>query len=232
MSWMKRFFLAALLSLASVSGVSAAQTAATDPDGTVSFYASTTDVTRISVRGDRIRRIVNDASQFEMSNDESTGDVFLRFSGEQAKRESGYIVTEKGVTIGYELRPANRAVEPVLITITGRESQSQSGNGAGADFASGDIGFSDSIAVQMTEIVRGVAAEHIVGRRASGRNNRVFKTVRGEGWKATIRIAAAGAEGRLVREQEFYRAGVQAVWILKSQLAANERTFVVIVEAG
>lgn len=208
----------------------AAQYKTVKPDDTIRFYASTSEVTRLSVKGDRIRRVVNDNSQFEMTNDENTGDVFLRFSGEAAKRETGYIITENEVTIGYELRPSNKAVEPVIVTIKGVKPQQEAAEDAG-DFAADDVGFSDNIALSMTGIVKSVATAHVLGKRPRGYNNQRVKTVTGEGWKATVRIAAAGKDGRLVREQDFYREGVRAVWINKPALAANERTFVIVVES-
>ena len=208
----------------------AAQSITAAADEKITFYASTEGVTRLSVANDRIRRIVNDDSAFEMTNDETTGDVFLRFSGNTARREDGYLITESGVTIGFTLRPSNRAVEPVIITLRGvpatAEAELASGGG---DFDAG-IGFSDNIAVMMTEIVRSIANEHLSGKSASGSNGRVYKRTSGEGWKATIYIAAASTTGRLVREQEFYREGVRAIWVLKGQLAPSERTFVIVVE--
>lgn len=208
----------------------AAQSITTSPDEKVTFYASTSGVTRLSVRGDRIRRIVNDASAFEMTNDETTGDVFLRFNGEEAKREEGYLITESGVTVGFTLRPSNRPVEPVIITIRGVEpSAATDAASVGGDFDAG-VGFSDNIAVMMSEIVRKVAADHLRGKAPTGRDGRVYKRVSGEGWNAVIRVASGGTSGRLVREQEFYKQGVRAIWVINPQLGASERTFVVIVE--
>ena len=47
-------------------------------DQTVRFLVSTAGITRLSVVDDRIRKIVNDtrSTNFELQNDESTGDVF------------------------------------------------------------------------------------------------------------------------------------------------------------
>ena len=40
----------------------------------------------------------------------------------------------------------------------------------------------------------------------------------------------AGDTARLVREQDFYRAGVLAIWVQKAQLAAGERSWVIVIE--
>ncbi|RYG89920.1 hypothetical protein EU803_14955 [Loktanella sp. IMCC34160] len=208
----------------------AAQVLRTDPDGSVGFNVSTTGVTRVSVVGDRIRRIVNDGSIFEMSNDEETGDVFFRAVGEGTESETGYIVTERGVTIGYTIQPVARSVPPVLITINGQEAPEE--EAAAADFGAG-VGFSDDVALMMSEIVREVAREHVLGRDVPrGRDGRVVARSSGDGWTASVRIAVAGAEGRLVREQDFYGTGVRAVWIANPHLPAEGRTFVIVVEAN
>ena len=52
-------------------------------DQTVRFLVSTSGITRLSVVDDRVRKIVNDtrSTNFELQNDESTGDVFMRYIG-------------------------------------------------------------------------------------------------------------------------------------------------------
>ena len=210
----------------------ASQDRSVDPDGSISFLASTEGVTRISVRGDRIRRIINDSTQFEMVNDESTGDVFLRFNGDSPRRETGFIVTEAGVTIGYELRPADRPVDPVLITIEVPADQPGSAISSGfAPSLEGAGGASDRVTGQMVDVLRAIGQAHVLGEVPRGRDGRVVERIQGDGWRATVRVAAAPETGRLVREQEFYRDGVLAIWVQRPELAAGERTFVVIVEA-
>lgn len=219
--------LIASLSLAG-SMASAAQKKIVDADGSVKFVLSTKSVTRISINDDRIRRVVNDNSQFELTSDEKTGDVFLRFSGDDTEAdESGYIVTENGHTISYTLSYTERHVEPVIITIKQNNVKKEEVFLGGGNRAS----FSDSVALSMISIVKEVINSNIIGRtppRSS--HNRVLKRENGDGWSATIRVASGGKAGRLIREQDFYRNGVLAVWVQKNALAANERTFVVVVE--
>ena len=214
-----------VLSLTPLS-LQAAQNHNIEPDGSIVFVASTSEVTRVSVKGDRIRRIINDDTAFEMSNDDSTGDVYFRFSGTDPKRETGFIVTENGITIGYTLRPVSRAVEPVIITIKGDKSETEDDAGFGES-----VGFSDDIASSMADIVRSVAMDHVLGKKPGrGRNGTIVKKVSGQGWKATVRLAVADTKGRLVREQDFYHSGVRAIWIERPELGAGERTFVIVVE--
>lgn len=223
---------AACIAVFWVSQSFAAQTLATQVNGSVTFSASTGAVTRITVTGDRIRRLINDDTAFEMTNDETTGDVFLRFNGAgTASREQGFIITEKGLTIGYTLRPTNRPVDPVVITVAGAPASagSTAADEDDGDFSAG-VGFSDNVALSMREIARKVYAENLVGQRPSGGNNRVFKRVQGSGWRATIRVATGGSAGRLVREQEFYARNVSGVVVIQPQLGANQRTFVIVLE--
>lgn len=214
------------------TGVQAAQTLTVDPDGTISFEASTTGVTRLSIKGDRIRRLINTATDFEMTNDAETGDVFLRYLGAELldPKETGFIVSENGVTIGYVLTPVEGSVETVVISVEGAEPEALD-----QDFseASGAIGFSDDIAEFLTGVVRDVARNHVLGHAVpSGRDGRVVRRIAGEGWTASLRVAVAGQSPRLVREQEFYDAGVLAVWVQNPALAAGERTWVIVVEGN
>jgi hypothetical protein len=201
-----------------------------EDDGKIKFVASTTSITRISVKGDRIKSVINEDTRFEMMNDETTGDVFFRFSGEDAERESGFIVTESGRTFGYELRPANRSVDPVIVSF---KSQGKEATSSQHDTLNGEldeVGFSDNIATQLTDVVRVVAGKHVIGKSAKGANGRVVARERGEGWKAKVVVVAAGKSGRLVREQDFYKSGISGIWVLKQSLAPNEKTFAVLVE--
>lgn len=227
-----------ILSLATISAspVLPAQNVRAAPDGSVGFNVSTSAVTRVSVRGDRIRRIILDDSAFEMSNDAETGDVFFRVTRQTSSSENGYIITEAGHTIGFTLAPSSSVVEPVIITMTGTASRSAGQAEAAASLASqNDLGstgsgYVDDVASSMTAIMRQVAAAHIVGRRPpSGHDGKVIRTASGSGWRAEVRLAVAGSQGRLVREQDFYGRGVKAIWVLQNSLPANGRTFVVVV---
>lgn len=212
--------------LLSATAAIAAQNLKVDPDGSITFQASTTSVTRISVIDDRIRRVVNDTTSFEMSNDADTGDVFLRFNGDKAMSETGFIVTEKGVTISYTLRPTKSSVQPVLIQVSGTEKTGFASSPS--DF--GSSGFSDDVASSLTSVVREIAQEFVLNRSVPGRSNgSTYKTIQKEDYTAIIKVASGGKSGRLVREQEFYSKGVLGVFVSRANLGPNERTFVIIV---
>ncbi|AVX06007.1 hypothetical protein MXMO3_03504 (plasmid) [Maritalea myrionectae] len=229
-------FAAATMALVLVTGLIASvstpalasQARVVEADGSVTFYASTTSVTRISIKDGRIRSIINDTTQFEMKNDEKTGDVFLRFSGEQAERESGFIVTEEGLTVSYTLIPKSGTVAPVILDV--QSNQVTSGGDVSAQaFGTG----SDDIALTMTDVIRSVANAHVIGVKPKGKNNKIYKSVIHGNWKAHILVAVADANGRLVKEQDFIKpkTAVRSVWIQNPSLGPNEATFVIVVEA-
>ena len=223
--WILRWIGAACLALAA-SIADAAQNRTASPDDTVSFSVSSTNVTRISVKGDRIRRIVNDESAFEMMNDEETGDVFLRAVGPAAKPERGFLVTESGITIGYSFKVVAKAVEPVIIEVKGRDTAPDTTHNAEV----GGVGFSDDVANWAAEIIRSVVADHVIGRLPKGKDRAVFARASGSGWRARVLVASADDKPRTVYEREFAGGRVRAVYIVKRTLAAQEKTFVVVVE--
>lgn len=206
----------------------AAQLKSVETDGRISFYASTSSVTRLSIKDGRVRRIINDDTKFEMTNDETTGDVFLRFSGDSATKETGFIVTENGETISYTLIPTSKSVEPVIIHLTNKEAP-LSTNAGTSDIAGG---FSDDIAATLAEVVRKVAEAHVFGVAPKGKTNKIIKTLTDGPFKIHLLVVSGGKAGRLVVESEFAKPGsrVRAVWIQQAALAANERTFVIVVE--
>lgn len=207
----------------------AAQNLSVEPDGTIRFEASLNGVTRLSIKGDRIRRLINTGSDFEVTNDPETGDIFLRYIGVGyfEGSETGFIVSESGVTIGYALLPVEEPVETVIISLIGVDPDVKEDN---SEF-SGTFGYSDDIAEFTTGIVRDIAQAHVLRRQVpAGRDGKTVRSLSGEGWSARLQIAVAGDTARLVREQDFYRPGVLAIWVEKTQLAAHERTWVIVVE--
>lgn len=208
----------------STPSLSAPQQLSAEPNGHVTFFVSTKGVTRVGVMGDRIRNIINDDSAFEMSNDEKTGDVFFRLLGNRdAKPENGYIITDSGVTIGYTMIPKNTIVGAALIEVTGSQSSGSTKNSIASIG-----GFSDDIALTMTEIVRAVANDFVFGRLPTGKKNKVIKTVTHGKWTARVLIVTGGKSGRLVIEQDFAK-GARAVWVQNKSLGPNENTFVIVV---
>jgi len=211
-------------------------------DDLVRFRASVDGITRISVVGDRITSIVNDneTSVYQVRNDEQTGDLFLRYVGPEGlpEKEGGYIVTEAGTTIAYEIIPKRSSTETVLISINGGAPGASSAADASdgrlsGDFASTSFGANDSVTGGLVDATRRTIAAKIGSPAPTrGSNGALVSTHRMGDLLGEVRVAAAGKSARGLREQEFYRDGVLAFWIARKDLAAGERAWVVVIRSA
>jgi hypothetical protein len=126
------------------------------------------------------------------------------------------------MTVG--ISPSNNPTETVLITI--RPVRPREAGAAAAAAAA-----RPAVAGRTALSTDNVIAEKITRPQAPRRNGRVA-TYRANGLVATVRAASAGAQGRLLREQEFYAEGVRAVWIQRRSLGPRETSWVIVVTAG
>ncbi|MEY3109544.1 MAG: TraK protein [Verrucomicrobiota bacterium] len=238
---MKRLLFGVLLALASASASSADQNVTTKPNGTVRITASATEVTRLSIAGDRIRRIIKDQTNFSQINDADTGDVFIRYTGPLDKlvTETGYILTERGATVGYELTPATtHGAETVIISVTGMASTGSAASGGSStasskapafELAAGEGG--GGYASSLVAFTRSAIDKFIDGRAAPAKaHGAVIASTSNNGMRAKVVVASGGRAGRYVRPQDFYGPNVLSVWVQRSSLSANERAWVVVVE--
>ncbi len=205
-------------------------------DGLARFNVSTTGVTRISVMGQRIKQIISDSdmTMFESRADDVTGDLFLRYSGQPGTRpepEGGYLITEKGMTIAYLMRPITAETQTVLIDIKpSRQREDEAGAVEDEGFVSTSLSGGGGIAEELTEATRETIRKGIrTAFPQSGANNALIRSVAVGDLVGEVRVAKAGKAARQVREQEFYRAGVLSVWVQDASLAAGERCWVVVV---
>jgi hypothetical protein len=242
---MKRLTLTTSLCLLLSAGIGfAEQKIEIHADKTAHFWAAAGGVTRLSVEGDRIRKLIHDDSAFETMNDEETGDVFMRYVGDQAKLlpETGHIITESGATIAYEIKPKISAeAETVVIAIKGGVTKAATSDGAGADdqaapdflddaaISAGGGGYSDGLVA----FARKVIVKHI-GRKAPPKAGAgaVVASERSGGFKAKVMVASGGSAGALIRPQTYYTPKTLAVWVDKTSLAPGERSWVLVVEAS
>ncbi|WP_211299554.1 TraK domain-containing protein [Pukyongiella litopenaei] len=209
-------------------------------DGLVRFRASITGITRVSVKGDRITSIVNDdqASVYQVRNDKNTGDIFIRYVGPDntmPDKEGGYLVTEQGRTVAIEILPIRASTQTIIVKLAGvpatatSAGAASSGDAAGG-FAETSIGGGDRLVAQLTDATRKTILRKIrTPWPKSGRNGTLISSLRIGDLVGEVRVASAGASPKQVREQEFYRSGVLAVWVQKNSLAARERSWVVVV---
>ena len=238
----KSFVLAVCLVCAALSASANPQRFKVDEDAMVRFRASINGITRISVVGDRISSIVNDneTSVYQVRNDEQTGDLFLRYVGPEGlpEKEGGYLVTEGGQTLAYEILPKRSSTETVLITIKGGAFDDAAATDASdgrlsGDFASTSFGASDSVTGNLVDATRQTIAAKIGSPAPTrGSSGTLVASHRMGDLVGEVRVAAAGKTARAVREQEFYRDGVLAVWIARKDLLAGERAWVVVIRSG
>lgn len=222
---MKYLLALTILILTSVAG-NAAQNINTKPDGYITFYAATEGVTRVSVAGDRIRRIVNQDTQFEMVNDEETGDVFFRYVGEGITAETGYIITEKGITISFQMTPRRGVTsQTVIVKVKGGPEVTEETRFE----VSGTSG--DSHTSSLTSFVRTIILEKIGSRKHPSSNSRnAVIVVRGSGIVGKVYSARTTASSPFLRPQTFYEDGVLAVWIQPVSERSAGRAWVIVVE--
>ena len=117
---MNRALLAGLALAIVASTAQADQSRRPKPNGLVTFKVSTQNATRLRFTNDRVVEIITDSSAFERRNDETSGDVYFRLiEGAEASVERGYVITEKGITIRYQMTPVRQPVEDVVIEVRG-----------------------------------------------------------------------------------------------------------------
>ena len=207
-------------------------------DGDVKINASVLGLTRVSVTDDRIKSLVSDAeaSKFQITNDPETGDIFLKYVGEEDKYvgESGYLITDAGATIGFLIQPIRKRAESVLITITGRKTAKLAANEEEEGFIGAGGGFSDFAADNWVSSLTGFTRETIAktitkNKPTSGRDGAFIRSHKGGPFVGELRVASAGKSSKLLREQDYYRDGVVAIWLQARSLAAGERAWVVVI---
>jgi len=227
---------AALAALMMTSAAIAGQTLSTKPDGHVTIRTSITDVTRIAIADDRIRRFVNTGSQYEMTNDEDTGDAFLRFIGAgRPEVESGFLITEKGHTLNYTFKPGGEASATAIIEI--KVSLTNTTDGLTKPLLGKATGESslqfggDGHTASLTDFVRSVINDRLTSPPSpKAKNGAVVGSATAPGLRARILVGSGGKSGRILKHQTYYRAGVLSVWIDKVNLGPGERTWIIVLE--
>jgi len=221
-----KYLLAFIILISMSVAGNATQNIKTEADGYVTFYAATSGVTRVSVAGDRIRRIVNQDTQFEMVNDDETGDVFFRYVGEDLAVETGYIITEKGITISFQMTPRSGvSSQTVILTVKGGPEVSEQSRFE----VSGGSG--DSHASSLTAFVRKIILEKIGNRTPPASNGRSAVIVmRANGLVGKVYSVKTTPSSPYLRPQTYYKNGVLAVWMQPIAQRSAGRAWVIVVE--
>lgn len=236
---MNKLILAACLGGLFAAPALAEQRLTVDPNGMVKISASVNDVTRITVLGDRIRRIIKDETAFQEMNDETTGDIFLRYAGAKDKPapETGYIITESGTTIAYEITPKiTLDAETIIIRVKGQPLPQEGGStpsaarpSGGFELAAGEAG--GGYAAQLVAVAKAAIDKHIGGKAAPNRGHgTVIASETSSGMRARVLVANGGSKGKYVRPQDFYNSKTLAVWVQRNNLAPRQSAWVIVVE--
>ncbi len=227
-----RCLLVILFFTVSVSEAAAKQSLSVRPDGTVTFKVSLTGITRVAIEGDRIRRLVNNGSNFETTNDEETGDLFIRFVGQDFVPETGFLITESGATVNYKLASTSSASETVVIRIIGgakSENAGAVGGGMAMESGTGAAGGAESgHEADIAAFLRRTWRERI-GRRTPKGSGQVDVFSAG-GLRARILVARGGSNGSVVSAQSYYTSKVVAVLVEHAKLAPGQSSWVIVVE--
>lgn len=206
----------------------------TRPDQNISFDVSVTGPTRISVVDNRISKILQSSSDFEMVNDEGTGDVFLRFAGGQPTSESGYIVTETGHTIGFTMNPKTELENhTVLVTLRGvssapASSQQTNASAGASGFAVNSGGNGSSRTANLVSFTRQAYAARIGNRAASGQRIGSFASYSAGGLIARISVVSARG-GQIPTERQFYRSS-RTLAVYVDRVISGGKVWVIVVE--
>lgn len=212
-------------------------------DGHVTFHAAVSGVTRVAIRDDRIRELVYAESNYEVKNDDTTGDIFLRYSGPGEGKDSGYIITESGNTISYTIEPRESFIETVLITVSGGKAASRAAaapSPAPPPAASAPVVRTTRAAPSATRkattspvdaFVSAVVSQGIDGTSPPdrSRNNALVKRFKSDDYMAEVRVATARRD-RVVDQSEYLKNGALAVWIAEPDLKAGEKSWVLVVK--
>ena len=210
-------------------------------DGHVTFHAAISGVTRVAIRDDRIRELVYAESNFEVKNDDTTGDIFLRYSGPGEGKDSGYIITESGNTISYTIEPRESFIETVLITVSGGASAPRAAAtpaptppAASAPVVRTTRAASPKRKAAVSPVdafVSAVVSQGIEGTSPPdrSRNNALVKRFKSDDYMAEVRVATARRD-RVIDQSEYMKNGALAVWIAEPDLKAGEKSWVLVVK--
>jgi len=112
-------FLTALFASVSTIEAGASQTYSMNPDKRIKASISNDSMNRIAVANDRITQVFGDSEAFETQTEESTGQVFLKPTIENANKSLAItLITESGATQDMTLEPSTRDAATIILKNT------------------------------------------------------------------------------------------------------------------
>jgi len=109
-------FVVALLSFASTVEAAASQTIPMNPDKRIKGFISNDSMNRIAVTNDRITQVFGDSEAFESQTEESTGQIFIKPTIENANKALAItLITESGANQYMTLEPSTRDAATIIL---------------------------------------------------------------------------------------------------------------------
>lgn len=200
-------------------------------NGKIAFKVSEQNVTRLRFKNDRVVEIITDESSFEHKNDETSGDIFFRkIEGADASVERGFLITEKGVTISYQMTPVKKPVADIVVEVTGLEQKTRSASvtsravlgtaGRGIPAASGYKG-------GLINVMREVILKDLPAKK--GGKSGVRKRLKRGSYHIDVHVIKGGKTGKTISEANFARANVVAIWVETPVLTPGQSGWLVVV---
>lgn len=120
---------------------SSSQSLSMNPDKRIKAYISNDSMNRIAVANDRITQIFGDSEAYEAQTEESTGQVFLKPTVENANKSLAItLITESGAIQDMTLEPSTRDAATIILKNSIASSSSPS-QGIGNFSSQGQAGF-------------------------------------------------------------------------------------------
>lgn len=205
-------------------------------NGTLRFTLSEHGLTRVSVFGDRIARVISEdqSEALMIASDEATGDLYIRVGEGEGHSHSaigaqtGFIVLTSGVTLKFVATPRDVEAQAVLVTVT--DGTTEHGPREVAVRESRGTGHVSELIVHMrAAIVEGIGrvnAPTLTGD-ATLKSHEVFTV---GSYAADVLIIGGGPEGRVVSRESLRRPGAVAIWVEKERLRPSETAWAVVLK--
>lgn len=108
----------------------ASQSLSMNPDKRIKAHISNDSMNRIAVANDRITQVFGDSEAYEAQTEESTGQVFLKPTIENANKSLAItLITESGATQDMTLEPSTRDAATIILKSSGVSSSQSQGIG-------------------------------------------------------------------------------------------------------
>ena len=226
--WALRGVLAFVVGVVFTVAARADQRIEVPQNGTVRFALSEGGLTRVSVVGDRIARVVtqDETEALQIASDEETGDLYLRLAEGSVDRISGSLVLTSGITLKFHATPRKVDAQTVLVTVT--EQKTEHGPREVVVRESRGTGHVSELIVHMrAAIVDGIGSAE-VPELPSNVVVRLVETMGVGSYEADVFAVNGGGDGRTLSRESLRRPGALAIWVEKEALRPGETAWAIV----